>query len=158
MLRSRGIPVAFFWLAIWGCTTYEEKPLRPDEVMEHIRRARMLEAPTAVSPQGTLTFARAALLLREHGPALAQARAEYRTAMALAGVDTPLSNPGIEVGPAFGFGPDVLTRQIQPYGSLSFAIPLSARLSRQDDVNRLAAEVARVELAVRHRWRTTAGW
>jgi outer membrane protein, heavy metal efflux system len=151
MLRSKGPRVAVAWLAVCGCTTYEEKPLRPDEVMDHVRRARMLEEAPAGSPQGTLTFARAAQLLREHGPSLAQARAEYKSALALAGVDTPLSNPGIEIGPAFGFGPDVLTRHVQPYGSLSFAIPLSARLSRQDDVNRLAAEVARVELAVRHR-------
>ncbi|MEK7466801.1 MAG: TolC family protein [Planctomycetota bacterium] len=151
MLRSCGIPIALFSLSLWGCTSYEEKPLRVDDVMEHVRRARLLEESPGPDPRGTLTFARAALLLREHGPALAEARAEYLTALALAGVDTPLSNPGIEIGPAFGFGPEVLTRHVQPYGSLSFAIPLSARLSRQDDVNRLAAEVARVELAVRHR-------
>ncbi|KAF0245847.1 MAG: cobalt-zinc-cadmium resistance protein [Planctomycetota bacterium] len=151
MLRCTGFRVAVACMAVCGCASYDEKPLRPDEVLDHIRRARMLEAPPAGSPQGTLTFSRAALLLRRHGPALAEARSEYKTALALAGVDTPFSNPGIEVGPAFGFGPDVLSRQVQPYGSLSFAIPLSARLARQNDVNKLAAEVARVEFAVRHR-------
>jgi len=151
MFRCTGFRIPFIWLAVCGCTTYEEKPLRTSEVLDHVRRARLLEATPGGNPMGTLTFPRAALLLREHGPALAHARAEYRTAMALAGVDTPLSNPGIDVGPAFGFGPDVLTRHVQPYGSLSIAIPLSARLARQNDVNRIAAEVARVELAVRHR-------
>ncbi|MCE9581542.1 MAG: TolC family protein [Planctomycetes bacterium] len=151
MRSTRGFSVAVL-LAAWGCTTYEKKPLRPDDLLEQVRRTRALAAEgPAAGEAAPATFGKAAELLREHSPALARARAAYRVALDLADVSTPLPNPGIEVGPEFGFGPAVVAHRVEPVGSLSFAIPLSARLARQDDLNRLEAAAAQVELLVRHR-------
>lgn len=151
MRSARKFSVAVL-LAAWGCTSYEKKPLRPDDLLEQVRRTRAL----AAAGEGTgdvpaVTFAKAVELLREHGPALVRARAAYRAAMEFSEVSTPLPNPGIEVGPEFGFGPDITAHRVAPVGSLSFAIPLSARLARQDDLNRLETAAAQVELLVKHR-------
>ena len=40
---------------------------------------------------------------------------------------------------------------MQPFGSISFTIPLGKRLKRQDELNRLQAELARVQVAARFR-------
>lgn len=152
MRSARKFSVAFL-LAAWGCTSYEKQPLRPDDLLEQVRRTRALAAAGGEAPgeATALTFGKAVELLREHGPALIRARADYRAAMEFSEVSTPLPNPGIEVGPEFGFGPDITEHRVVPVGSLSFAIPLSARLARQDDLNRLEAGAMQVELLVKHR-------
>lgn len=152
MRSARRYSVAFL-LAAWGCTSYEKKPLRPDDLLEQVRRTRALAAAggDAGAEAPALTFGRATELLREHGPALIRARAAYRAALEFSDVSTPLPNPGVEAGPEFGFGPGIVAHRVAPVGSLSFAIPLGTRLARQDDLNRLEAGAAQVELLVRHR-------
>ncbi|MBI2921265.1 MAG: TolC family protein [Planctomycetes bacterium] len=137
--------------AMSGCRTYEEASLRPEEVLARVDAVRRLAAGGAGERAPEFTIARAAELLAEHGPALRIARAEYATALGLADVDTPLPNPSLEVGPSYGFGADVESNRLQPLGSLGFALPIGGRLGRQDDVNRLKAGRAQVELRVAHR-------
>ena len=140
-------------LLLASCQTYQPKPLEPEAVLASVEQARRSpdgdDAPAADRP--AFTFPRAADLLARHGPALKEARAEYETALALARVPTPLPNPTLEVGPQLGFGADVTRRRVQPFGSLGFTLPLGGRLGDQDAVNRLNAELARVELQARHR-------
>jgi outer membrane protein, heavy metal efflux system len=98
------------------------------------------------------TFARAIELMQVHSPALKELRAEFATATATANVKTPLPNPAVEVGPQFGFGPDIGSKyQLQPFGSLGFTIPTGKRLKRQDELNRSRAELARMEIQIRSR-------
>jgi outer membrane protein TolC len=87
----------------------------------------------------------------ENGPGVQEAIAAYRTSLARASVDTPLPNPSLEVGPEFGFGSDVMTRRIAPFGALGIVIPLGGRLGRTDDLHRIRAEVARIDGVARHR-------
>jgi outer membrane protein, heavy metal efflux system len=140
-------------LVLAACQTYQPKPLEPEAILASVDQARRApdaeSAPAAGRP--AFTFARAADLLARHGPALKEARAEYETALALARIATPLPNPTLEAGPQFGFGPDVSGNRLQPFGSIGITIPLGGRLGDQDEVNRLNAELARVEVQARHR-------
>jgi cobalt-zinc-cadmium efflux system outer membrane protein len=140
-------------LVLAACQTYQPKPLEPEAILASVDQARRApdadSAPAAGRP--AFTFSRAADLLARHGPALKEARAEYETALALARIATPLPNPGLEVGPQFGFGPGVTSHRVQPFGSINFTIPLGSRLGDQDEMNRLNAELARVEVQARHR-------
>jgi outer membrane protein TolC len=98
------------------------------------------------------TLQRAADWLRSNGPDVQEALAEYRTALAVARINTPLPNPGLEIGPQFGFGPDLEpVNRLTPFGSIGFTIPLGKRLRRQTELNRAIAEVARVHAQARFR-------
>ncbi|HEB53478.1 MAG TPA: TolC family protein [bacterium] len=65
--------------------------------------------------------------------------------MAKAGIPTPWPNPGIGIGSELASGRDVTVNEVIPIGSLSFTIPLSDRLSRQDDVNQALAQLAQAD-------------
>jgi outer membrane protein, heavy metal efflux system len=152
-------------LILAGCESYQAKPLVPSTVILNVERSRRLvrqaEVPEGAAPAESVapeassqlfTFARAVELTREHSPALKQVRAEYVTAQALAKVKTPFPNPAFEVGPQYGFGPDVgENNRLQPFGSLGFTIPTGKRLKRQDELNAAHAELARVETLARYR-------
>lgn len=143
------------FLLVSGCQKYQAKPLVAADVLRTMEQARRYpDAPVSDAPSEKLpfTFGRAADLMKRHSPALRESWAEYETALALSKVKTPLPNPGIEVGPQYGFGPDVSSaRRLQPFGAISFAIPTGQRLRRQDELNRMLAEQAQVEAFVRHR-------
>lgn len=153
------VAVCVFLLAIFtGCQSYRRKPLDTGEIFRQVDLERrqsysgsVHDAQPAV-PAAPLGFGQAADCLSRNGPSLREARAEYETALAAAKLKTPLPNPGLEVGPNFGFGPDIGdVNRVQPFGSLGFSIPLGKRLRRQDELNRAVAERARVEWILRHR-------
>lgn len=146
--RIRGPRSAWLLVALAGCRAYEPRPLDAAALVDAADRGRSAADSGATSE---VTFADAAAWLRERGPEVVEAVAAYRTALARARVPTPLPNPGIEIGPEFGFGDDVLEREVMPFGSLSIAIPLGGRLAAADLLNQASAEVARVEAAARHR-------
>lgn len=134
-----------------GCERYQQHPLDSTAIIQSVdavRRGPVIDAGSARKP---LTFSAAAELAAIHSPALRDALAEYRSALALACVKTPLPNPSVEVGPRFGFGPDVIRRRVEPFGSIGFAIPTGKRLKRQDELNRINAEMANVEYVAKHR-------
>lgn len=134
-----------FWSS--GCRSYRPEPLVPEDVVSAVEAERQ---PTSIEPT-PFTFPRAAELMAGHGPSLKEARAEYQTALALAKIKTPLPNPALEIGPAFGFGPDVDSRRIQPFGSIGFTLPTAGKRTRQDELNRIQAELLLVEMLARHR-------
>lgn len=148
-------------LLVTGCQKYRADPLLPEDVFRTIEEQRSpgvvaagtreasVESPPQAQP---FTLQCAADWLRSHGPDVQDALAEYRTALALARIDTPLPNPGLEIGPQFGFGPDLGTvNRVTPFGSIGFTIPLGKRLRRQSELNRAMAEVARVQAQARFR-------
>lgn len=155
MLRSTAAIAAgmLALLLVPGCATYREKPLVSEAIIEQMEVSR--REPEAVMGEpsgGPVSFAQAAVWLKAQGPEVREAVAAYETALARAGQKTPLPNPGLEIGPQFGFGPDQgVVNRWAPFGSIGFAIPLSKRLRRQDELNRALAEVARVEALARHR-------
>jgi cobalt-zinc-cadmium efflux system outer membrane protein len=143
-----------------GCQTYTPKPLEPESLLALVEKGRRSpdtgtgrdgEEGRTPSEAPAFTFSRAAELMSRNGPALKETRAEYETALALAKIKTPLPNPALEAGPQFGFGPDARSYRLQPFGSIGFTIPLGGRLGAQDELNRLNAEVARIEVQARHR-------
>jgi len=139
-------------LFVAGCEKYHARPLTPSVILMDVERARHLAAENETASSEPFTFSRAVELARVHSPALKQTRAEYETALALAKVRTPFPNPAVEVGPQYGFGPDVAsTNRLQPFGSIGFTIPTGRRLKRQDELNQMQAELSRVELLVRGR-------
>ncbi len=129
-------------MSLTSCATqsYEPAPL-PVEVIGALSEERLLDSTAT----GSLTLAEAAEWLRTRGPRVREVIAAYHTALARAGIATPWPNPGIEIGPEFGFGSDVDVNKVVPFGSLSLTIPLSGRLARQDDLNAALAETARVD-------------
>src|SRR5580765_8561034 len=154
-------------LALAGCERYAQRPLQSAQIVANVERERRL--PDAANPseipsdptsfdslpqvQPTeFAFSRAVELMKTHSPALKEARAEFDTACALAKVKTPLPNPSFEAGPKYGVGNDVSNLyRLQPFGSLSFAIPTGQRLKRQDELNCALAGQAWVEIQAKHR-------
>jgi outer membrane protein TolC len=156
--------VASALLLASGCQKYRADPLEPTEVFRVIEAQRQPAAmettrpPLAqntaatLTPNTVFTLQCAADWLRASGPDVQETLAEYRTALALAKINTPLPNPGLEIGPQFGFGPDLgPVNQVTPFGSIGFTIPLGKRLRRQTELNRALAEVARVHALARFR-------
>lgn len=147
-------------LLMMGCERYHAKPFLPQEVVDAVQRERLELAPLDPAASSTqvaaapapFTFTRAAELMAGHSPALKEARAEYQTALARARVKTPLSNPVLEIGPNYGFGPDMdKLYRLQPFGSIGFTIPTGGKRKRQDEFNRVTAELMFIELQAKHR-------
>jgi len=110
------------------------------------------DAPELPSAPKPFTFPQAAELMACHGPALKESRAEYETALAYARIKTPWTNPVVEVGPSYGFGPDVgKLYRLQPFGSLGFTIPTAGKRKRQDELNRVSAEMLYIDMQAKHR-------
>ncbi len=125
-----------------GCAmqAYEPAPIL-DEDFGAFSAER--EGSSEDGPPGELSLTKAAAWLRNRGPRVREAIASYRTALAKAGVSTPWPNPAIAVGPEFGFGQGL--NKAVSVGSLSFTIPISGRLGRQDEVNAALAGFAQAD-------------
>lgn len=146
----RTIRLAWFvGFALVGCERYQGVPLDPAAVVASVTEAR--QGMEEVEGHRPFTFPRAAALMARHAPSLQEARAEYETALAVAQIKTPFPNPSLEAGPRIGFGPDAADPRLQPFASIGVTIPTGPRRARQDDLNRLAAELAFVEAQARHR-------
>lgn len=151
--RVRTLSFALLACALAGCEKYRPAPLDPLATVARIEAQRLAPAGAqedlGVQP---LTLGRASDWLRRHGPEVQETLAEFRTAWAVARIDTPLPNPVLEIGPQFGFGPDLApVNRVAPFGSIGFAIPLGKRLRRQTELNRACAEVARIHALARFR-------
>ncbi len=152
-----------------GCKAYVPLPLNPAEVVHQLDHTRqhpdMSQAtvrdtggevdPKAEAEPGqnppAFTLKLAADWLLRYGPEILEVEAEYRTALAKARIKTPLPNPTLSMGAEYGFGRDVSTRRVVPFGSIGFQIPTGDRLEQQDQLNQAAAEVAQVRALTRHR-------
>ncbi|MAE77412.1 MAG: hypothetical protein CMJ85_11145 [Planctomycetes bacterium] len=131
------------WLTlVLGCTPYSPDPLL-DSDFHAVASER--EKVDAEHGSAELSLTKAAEWLRRRGPRVREALARYRTALARAGVRSAWPNPGISLGPQFGFGPNVDINKVAPFVNLGVTIPLSGRLAKQDDVNAAVAEAARVD-------------
>jgi len=137
-------------LVQFGCVVYEPKPLDPTAVVDAADRDRRHPDGEESAPSA-VTLATVAGWMRRLGPDVREAVATYRTALARARVDTPWSNPGLEIGAGYGFGADVMRNPVAPFGSLSFTIPMGGKRVRADDLDRARAEVARTDGVARHR-------
>jgi cobalt-zinc-cadmium efflux system outer membrane protein len=155
-------------LLIFGCRTYAPEPLDPHRIFERTERARQLLEEDAASESADplvaafdkfshvseepFTLRRAATLMSLHSPALRKIVAEYETAAARAGIETPWPNPSIEAGPKVGSNMDGDTsRRVQPFVSMGFTIPLSGRLAQEDTLNQRTANLALTRVLTRHR-------
>ncbi len=155
--------IAAILLLLTGCEHYAQRPLQADNILRKVEQQRH-QPNVAILDDGSVsnlatatstsefTFARAVELMKQHSPALRDARAEYDTAQTLACIKTPLPNPSFEAGPMYGSGKDVgPLYRVQPFGSLSFAIPTGQRLKRQDELNQVLAAQSYFEIQAKHR-------
>ncbi|MBU0754010.1 MAG: TolC family protein [Planctomycetes bacterium] len=157
-------------LLFTGCQTYQAKPLIPSEILKEVEATRNLlaaehkgEKVTALEgkeerpayendPPSRTGFVKMALWMRQYSPKLLRALAEYDQAQSLADIDTPFPNPEIAFGPLIGSNlGSGASHRIQPMVEFGFRIPLSGRLSKQDDINRALADEALLSLIVIHR-------
>jgi cobalt-zinc-cadmium efflux system outer membrane protein len=155
--------VSSLMLVLAGCERYAQRPLYGEQILAGVERQRHFPDSTSsvnlpvagisqTAPPVPFTFVRGVELTKTHSPTLKEVRAEYETAQALSLVKTPFPNPAFEAGPQYGFGPKVShLYRLQPFGSLSFAIPTGQRLKRQDELNFALAGLACVETQARHR-------
>ncbi|MCZ7645691.1 MAG: TolC family protein [Planctomycetota bacterium] len=157
MFRLKLLLIALVLLgASSGCMKYSPAPLVPDEVVQRVEISRQQPdgdpAKAAESGPQVFDFPRAVEWMATHGPALKEARAEFETARALAKVKTPLPNPALEIGPNYGFGPDVAKLyRVQPFGSIGFTIPTAGKRRKQDELNRVRAELLFIQMQAKHR-------
>ena len=158
ILRSKWICLILV-AVLTGCKSYRPAPLIPQEVVTRVYQTRLQPDSPTVEATGQkkeepeangkesrqFTLEQAGDWLRKHGPDVQETLAEYRTALAVAKIKTPFPNPGLEIGPQFGFGPDLgPVNRLGPFGAIGFSIPLGKRLRRRDELNRAVAEVARI--------------
>lgn len=131
-------------LALSGCATqsYEPDPVLQEEfgVLSEGRAGS-----SAHETPGELTLSKAAEWLRKRGPRVRETIARYRTALAKAGVSTPWPNPGLSAGPEIGFGREDPINKVVPFVNMSFTIPISGKLGKQDEVNAALAGSARAD-------------
>jgi cobalt-zinc-cadmium efflux system outer membrane protein len=153
--KAHALVAACLLLTLIGCHGYERRPLITAdiiaEVESSIREPQTSSSESSDVDPSSVTLAQTARWMREHGPDVREAAATYRTALARASVSTPFPNPVLEVGPEWGFGPEVDIRRVMPFGSLGITIPIGGRLGRSDDLRCVQAEVARVDGLARHR-------
>lgn len=156
--RIRAVHFALISLALTSCVAYEPRPLNPETVIFEVNTARHVRP---ANNGNALTFAQTVATMRENSPDIREAEAAYKTATARASKSTPLPNPRFEVGPTFGFGPDVQGSTLGGTAGFGLTIPLGGRLAAMDDLNQLRAEVARIEtvatyhelyIELRRRW------
>ena len=132
-----------------GCVSYEPRPLDAAATVREIDQRR--STPPSETPSSAVTFGQAAAWRGALGPDILEAVSRYETALARARVPTPIPNPMLELGPTYGFGSDIDTRRVGGFGALGITLPLGGRLQRTDDLDRVRAEVARVDGVARHR-------
>ena len=149
----------FFILIVSGCQSYKPQPIIPRDSLMDVEKSRnMLLSDKNVSvtdpqkQQRNFSFIEAVKILKENSPSLKQARSEYKKALRQAEIDTPLPNPQLQLGGILGsnLGDDSSGR-VQPLVSFGFTIPLSRRLSRQDEVNSSRAKYAYTKYLLQHR-------
>ncbi len=153
-----------------GCQTYQAKPLIPSEILKEVEASRNLLSAVHVgehvaeiegsveksipgpNPSTYTGFVKTVQWMGQYSPELKRARAEYDQAQSLADIDTPLPNPGIAFGPLIGSNLDSgASHRNQPMVEFGFSVPLSGRISKQDDINRALADEALLSLIVKHR-------
>ncbi|BBM84256.1 TolC family protein [Candidatus Uabimicrobium amorphum] len=144
-----------------GCQSYKPQPIIPRNSLSDIEKSRNTllasENLSSIDSQNdqrawNFSFIEAAKTLKENSPSLKQARSEYKKELRQAEIKTPLPNPQLQTGVIIGsnLGDDSSGR-VQPLVSFGFTIPLSKRLSRQDEVNSSRAKYAYMKYLLQHR-------
>lgn len=129
-----------------SCQSYKQLDLDPENILKEVEGSRK------VSVQTSLTFDQVTQLMSERNHSLKVLKLEYQKHQKVADLKTPLPNPVLEFGPAFGSRIDESTAgKTQPFIGLGFTIPLGPRLARQDDVNKSLAVQAYNHTVMEHR-------
>lgn len=133
-------------LLLQSCQSYQQLELDPDQILKEIEESRKIPL------QKSLSFDQAAILMSERNHSLKVLQLEYNKHHKVADLKTPLPNPTLEFGPAFGSRLENATASgTQPFIGIGFSIPLGPRLARQDDVNKSLAVMAYNNTAIEHR-------
>lgn len=136
-------------LLLAGCATYQPQPLSHADVV-----TRLKELDKSAPESGTMEFSflEAAELLDKNSRKLSEIKESYKTLKDVADIPTPWLNPALNVGFKHGNHlPNDFSGATQPVASLVFSIPLSGRLSKNDDLNKALAEEKSTVLKVEHR-------
>lgn len=155
LLKLLNYKTYFFALSIiliQGCSFHDSQRLVPEDIIEQVAKLRK-DTSINFDDESTFTLKDAALLMSEKNPELLKLKENYKGASKIADTWAPLPNPKVESGVAVGFDldEDGDERNVQPYVSLGFAIPLGPRLSRQNHLNDVLKDQAYNDLISTHR-------
>jgi len=145
-----------FCVALSGCRTFESKPLVPIDVLKEVEANRSrftLLDDKDMNESGKVGLPEIAKWLGENSPALIRIKAEFEKAQAVSQIETPFPNPEITFGPQLGthLGSENASHRFAPLIEFGFTIPLSRRLSYEDDFHLAIAEEKRVMAVSIHR-------
>ena len=130
-----------------SCQTYQKMALEPEEILTDLNKQRQ-----RLSNSQEMTFVQAAQIMDENNLQLEQIRKAYEGFQSIAAIKTPLPNPSLEIGAAFGSRLSGTTASSsQPFVGLGFSIPLGPRLRRNDELNQVLALKAYNEQVLQHR-------
>lgn len=133
-------------LLFQSCQSYQALDLDPEQILKEVEESRK------TPPQSSMDFTQAAKLMSEKNHSLKLLQLEYQKHQKIADLKTPLPNPVLEFGPAFGSRlEDTTASSTQPFIGIGFSIPLGPRLARQDDVNKSRAMQAYNNTVLEHR-------
>ncbi len=136
-------------LTFAGCVTYQPQPLLHDKVAQRLTE---IEGTTSAMSQQKFDFSEAMRLMDENNRRLKEIKQAYKTMKDVAEIPTPWDNPTLSGGIKHGDElPNDFSSATQPFVSLAFAVPLSGRLSKTDDLNAVMAEEKATVLKVEHR-------
>lgn len=130
-----------------SCQSYTPMAFEPKEILSELKESRKLS-----SSGKTFKFSDAEKLMSERNRILKHLKLEYEKLQKISEIKTPLPNPTLEVGPAFGsrLG-ETSASSTQPFVGLGFSIPLGPRLARNDDLNKAKAFQAYNNIVIEHR-------
>ncbi len=142
-------PILLLGLMVSGCVHYRPQPLSHRDVVARYERLRTDDQEAG---EAVLTFAEAQALMDRNNRRLKEIRQAYQTMQNVADIPTPWPNPSISTGFKHGVHlPNGHSASTQPFVSLGFAVPLTSRLSRQDDLNSTLSHQKATELKTEHR-------
>lgn len=147
----------FAMLILSGCQSYKPQPIIPQNSLQAIEESRNTlldntKLSSSISLEKKFSFLELVKMLKKNSPNLKQARSEYKKALRQAEIETPLPNPQLQLGTIIGSNlGDNSSGRVQPLVSFGFTIPLSQRLSRQDQVNSSRAKYAHMKYLLQHR-------
>jgi outer membrane protein, heavy metal efflux system len=133
-------------LILVSCQSYKPLPLESKKILEEVNNSRQYDV------NENFDFEQAATLMSQRNHRLKVLQQKYEKFQKIAAIKTPLANPELEVGPAFGSNlEDTTASSTQPFIGIGFSIPLGPRLARNDDLNKAKELQAYNALVIEHR-------
>ncbi|MCH2206904.1 MAG: TolC family protein [Lentisphaerales bacterium] len=129
-----------------SCQSYTPLKLESEKLLEEVNTSRQQTF------KEELSFELAAKLMSQRNFQLKLVAKEYEKLQQVAKLKTPLPNPELEAGPAFGSRlEDTTASSTQPFIGIGISLPIGPRLARNDDLNKAKELQAYNNTIIQHR-------